>query len=128
MSDIEPPPPRVHHLIARHAEGTLWLARYIERVENLARLLDVTNTFARDADDTRNWLSILRINGDQVEFYKRHQEANQATVADFYVLDGDNPTSVQTAMAAARLGYRCHIYTDERDSPASQVAAATTVA
>ncbi len=33
-----------------------------------------------------------------------------------------------TAMAAARLGYRCHIYTDERDSPAAQVAAATTVA
>lgn len=33
-----------------------------------------------------------------------------------------------TAMAAARLGYRCHIYTEERDSPASQVAAATTVA
>ncbi len=102
MSDIEPPPPRVHHLIARHAESTLWLARYIERVENLARLLDVTNTFARDADDTRNWLSILRINGDQVEFYKRHQEANQVTVADFYILDADNPTSVQTAMAAAR--------------------------
>jgi len=102
MSDTEPLIPRVHHLIARHAESTLWLARYIERVENLARLLDVTNTFARDADDTRNWLSILRINGDQVEFYKRHQEANQATVADFYVLDADNPTSVQTAMAAAR--------------------------
>jgi 5-(carboxyamino)imidazole ribonucleotide synthase len=33
-----------------------------------------------------------------------------------------------TAMAAARLGYRCHIYTDEQDSPASQVAAVTTVA
>jgi len=33
-----------------------------------------------------------------------------------------------TAMAAARLGYRCHIYTDEHDSPASQVAATTTVA
>ena len=32
-----------------------------------------------------------------------------------------------TAMAAARLGYRCHIYTDEKDSPASQVSAATTV-
>jgi 5-(carboxyamino)imidazole ribonucleotide synthase len=33
-----------------------------------------------------------------------------------------------TAMAAARLGYPCHIYTDEADSPASQVAAKTTVA
>ena len=33
-----------------------------------------------------------------------------------------------TAMAAARLGYPCHIYTDENDSPAAQVAAKTTVA
>jgi 5-(carboxyamino)imidazole ribonucleotide synthase len=33
-----------------------------------------------------------------------------------------------TAMAAAQLGYRCHIFTPERDSPASQVAAHTTVA
>lgn len=33
-----------------------------------------------------------------------------------------------TAIAAARLGYRCHIYTPENDSPASQVADRTTVA
>ncbi|HEY4133817.1 MAG TPA: 5-(carboxyamino)imidazole ribonucleotide synthase [Alphaproteobacteria bacterium] len=33
-----------------------------------------------------------------------------------------------TAMAAARLGYPCHVYTDETDSPAAQVAAKTTVA
>jgi len=33
-----------------------------------------------------------------------------------------------TALAAARLGYRCRIFTPERDSPASQVAVGTTVA
>lgn len=33
-----------------------------------------------------------------------------------------------SAMAAARLGYRCHILTPEPDSPASQVSAATTLA
>ncbi|MEX6723529.1 5-(carboxyamino)imidazole ribonucleotide synthase [Parapedomonas caeni] len=32
------------------------------------------------------------------------------------------------ALAAAELGYRCHIYTPEHDSPASHVAAATTIA
>ncbi|MFA7429690.1 MAG: 5-(carboxyamino)imidazole ribonucleotide synthase [Rhodospirillaceae bacterium] len=32
------------------------------------------------------------------------------------------------ALAAARLGYRCHIFTPEKDSPAAQVAAACTVA
>ncbi|MHB1218226.1 MAG: 5-(carboxyamino)imidazole ribonucleotide synthase [Alphaproteobacteria bacterium] len=33
-----------------------------------------------------------------------------------------------TAIAAARLGYRCHIFTPERDGPASQVSYATTIA
>ncbi len=33
-----------------------------------------------------------------------------------------------TALAAARLGYRCHVFTPERDSPAAQVSAQTTVA
>ncbi len=32
-----------------------------------------------------------------------------------------------SALAAARLGYRCHILTPERDSPATQVAAASTI-
>lgn len=90
------------HLIARHAESALWLARYMERIESVARLLDVTNMFARDADDTRNWLSILRINGDTEAFHKRHAEPNLANVAAFYVLDGTNLTSIQTAIEAAR--------------------------
>jgi 5-(carboxyamino)imidazole ribonucleotide synthase len=33
-----------------------------------------------------------------------------------------------TAMAAAELGYRCHIFCPEKDSPAAQVSAKTTVA
>jgi len=99
--DTIPPRHRVH-LIARHAESTLWLARYIERIENMARILDVTNTFARDADDSRNWLSIPRINGDLVEFYKKHTEATQRTVGEFYLLDETNPTSVQSFITAGR--------------------------
>ena len=90
------------HLIARHAESNLWLARYMERIENLARLLDVTNTFARDAGDTRNWQSILRINGDLDAFYVKHPVASQASVGHFYLLDADSSTSVQAAIASAR--------------------------
>jgi 5-(carboxyamino)imidazole ribonucleotide synthase len=33
-----------------------------------------------------------------------------------------------TALAAARLGYRCHVFADEPDSPAAQVCGAATVA
>ena len=94
--------PRANHLIARHAEATLWLARYMERIENIARILDVTNTFARDADDTQNWLSIPRINGDLAAFTKKHAQATQRSVGEFYLLDADNYTSVQVCIGFAR--------------------------
>lgn len=87
------------HLIARHAESAIWLARYIERIENLARLLDVTKTFSHEDAD---WLTILRINGDAVDFHKRYPEASQANVARFYLLDADTTSSVQSAIAAAK--------------------------
>jgi 5-(carboxyamino)imidazole ribonucleotide synthase len=42
-------------------------------------------------------------------------------------LVGGGQLGRMSAMAAARLGYRCHILTREADSPASQVAAAVTI-
>ncbi len=90
------------HLIARHAGSALWLARYMERIENLARLLDVTKTFAGDAEGGGNWLSLLRIIGDQTAFFAKHVTPEAASVAHFYLLDGDNPTSVQSSIRYAR--------------------------
>ena len=91
-----------HHLIARHAGSALWFARYMERIENLARLLDVTKTFASEGEAGRNWLSLLRINGDGAEFFAKHDHADAISVARFYLLDATTPASVQTAIAYAR--------------------------
>jgi uncharacterized alpha-E superfamily protein len=87
------------HLIARHAASAMWLARYMERIENLARLLDVTKTFA---DEDSDWLLLLRINGDVRAFFDRFDAVGHDSVARFYLLDSDNPTSVQAAITAAR--------------------------
>ena len=76
-----------HHLIARHAGSALWLARYMERIENLARLLDVTKTFARDAEGGRNWMSLLRINGDAEGFFAKYDAPEATSVAHFYLLE-----------------------------------------
>jgi uncharacterized alpha-E superfamily protein len=87
-------------LLARNADDLLWLARYIERVENLARILDVTQVFARDAGD--QWRMVLRINADERRFLALHAEANALNVAGFYLLDRSNPTSIPAAIARAR--------------------------
>ena len=65
------PPPR------RSAENLFWLARYIERAENLARILDVQETFARDSGGSQDWRLVLVINADAEAFFKRHAEADR---------------------------------------------------
>jgi uncharacterized alpha-E superfamily protein len=90
------------HLIGRHALSAIWFARYMERIENLARLLDVTKTFSRDGGEGRNWLAILHINGDEEAFFAENPTADLARVTRFYLLDRDNPSSVQSAIAAAK--------------------------
>ena len=41
---------------------------------------------------------------------------------------GDGQLGRMIAIAAARLGYRCHTFADQPDSPAAQVCAASTLA
>ncbi len=43
--------------LSRYAEALFWLARYMERIENLARVLDVTDTFVRHGVDQSGWRS-----------------------------------------------------------------------
>jgi len=89
-------------LLSRHAEAAFWLARYVERAENLARMLDVQNVFAADTRDPASWRSILTLNSDEARFLENHEQADRESVTQFYVLDQDNPTSIVAAIHAAR--------------------------
>ena len=79
-----------------------WLARYVERAENLARILDVNETFSRDRTGGQNWLSIVQLNADVAPFFARHAVASADTVLRFYVTDASNPTSIVSVIRAAR--------------------------
>jgi uncharacterized alpha-E superfamily protein len=89
-------------LLARHAEAAFWMARYVERAENLARLLDVQQVFASDSRDPGSWRSMLLLNSDETRFLENHESVNRASVTQFYVLDQDNPTSIISAVHWAR--------------------------
>jgi uncharacterized alpha-E superfamily protein len=89
-------------LLSRHAEAAFWLARYVERAENLARLLDVQHVFAADSRDPGSWRSILMLNSDEARFLKTHDQVDRESVIQFYVLDQDNPTSIIAAVHMAR--------------------------
>ncbi|MFV3128663.1 alpha-E domain-containing protein [Niveispirillum sp. KHB5.9] len=89
-------------LLARYAECIFWMARYMERAENLSRILDVHETFARDSYGSTNWLPILRLNADEKRFFELYPTATAKNVLNFYVLEQQNPTSIIAAIAAAR--------------------------
>jgi len=93
-------------LLARYAEGLFWMGRYLERVENLARLIDVTQTFEMPARPFESWYSLIRINADEERFAERGYARESAAVKQFYLLDHDNPTGMPAAMEAARTNAR----------------------
>ena len=81
-------------LLSRYAECIFWLARFVERAEDLARILDVNETFSRDARGSQNWLSIVQLNADEKRFFEKHPIATADAVIRFYVTDVENPTSI----------------------------------
>ncbi len=94
--------PRGPLLLSRYAEALFWFARYMERVENMARVLDVTDTFVRHGADQSGWESVVRINADEKNFYARYDAPNAKTVPQFYLLDRENPNSIASCLFAAR--------------------------
>ncbi len=93
-------------MLSRTADHLFWMARYIERAENTARMLDVTLTTAllpqspRQAE--RSWRAMLGISELQHSFDAVHAGMNAAAVLDFMVRDPSNPSSIYACLQAAR--------------------------
>ncbi len=93
-------------LLSRDAEGLFWMARYLERVENLARLIDVTQSFESPGFETDAWFGLIRINADEKNFAARGFSPDAVHVKRFYLLDRGNPTSVPGNLEDARTNAR----------------------
>jgi uncharacterized alpha-E superfamily protein len=89
-------------LLARFAESSFWMARYMERAENLARILDVNETFAQNNEGVKEWLPIVQLHSDAERFFEVHEAATADAVLHFYVLDRSNPTSITANVQMAR--------------------------
>jgi uncharacterized alpha-E superfamily protein len=89
-------------LLSRYAEAVFWMARYVERAENLARILDVQETFSRDSRGSNHWLPVLELYSDAERFKADHGEATPEKVIHFYLLDRENPGSIISSVGYAR--------------------------
>ena len=95
-------------MLSRVAHSLYWMSRYIERAENLSRLLDVNIRFLldfRDFSDARpgeHWGAVLAGSGDAELFARHYGAADSRSVIGFLALDRRNPNSILSCVVAAR--------------------------
>jgi uncharacterized alpha-E superfamily protein len=93
-------------MLSRTADHLYWMARYTERAENLARLLDVTHQMSlvpqSVAVQNQNWGAILALNSLEDAFARSYDEVNAENVLRFMVCDPGNPNSIYSCLRAAR--------------------------
>lgn len=94
-------------MLGRSADALYWLARYVERADNLARLIDVgrRTTGVGDAGD-EDWDAIIRSAGCGDRYYATHERADQAAVVDFLLFSLQSPCSIRSCLRSARRNAR----------------------
>ncbi len=91
-------------MLARTVENVYWLARYLERAENTARLVSVNTHLLLDlpAGIAPGWLPLVDITGSRALFDSRYERAGEHDVVQFLIADRDNPGSLVSSLDLAR--------------------------
>ena len=87
-------------MISRVAEHCFWMARYLERAENTARVLEVNHTMLLDfhVPVDQQWKPLLIISG--IHDYPEEPTADH--VQEYMTWDRENPFSIISSLAWAR--------------------------
>ena len=97
-------------MLGRSANGIFWLFRYLERAENIARLVEAGFRMAltRDAADASDeWRSVIVTLGLQAPYQAKFgREYHGAQVFNFVLRDKDNPGNVLAMSENARTNAR----------------------
>ena len=97
-------------MLSRTADNLYWLARYVERAEYLARILDTTLRLTAlplaYVGTSNEWESAVATAGCAKPFFAAYSEANEETVTEFLAFSTDNPSSIRNCIETARLNAR----------------------
>ena len=93
-------------MLSRTADHLFWMARYMERAENTARMLDVNYQMSllpqSEGAAERGWRGLLSINEISGDFAQRNREVTAKSVIDYMVNDEKNGSSIRSCLMAAR--------------------------
>lgn len=95
-------------LLSSVAERVYWMARYVERAENTARIILVNNNLLLDMPRgiELGWDPLVAITGNADVFHEHYDEANERNVVRFLVADTHNPNCIVCSLAQARENLR----------------------
>ena len=101
-------------MLSRVANLVYWMARYLERAENTARIVDVNAQLVLDlqsrqaADDPKSWEPLVYVTGDEDKFFELYgEDVTERAVIEFMLFDKRNPSSLISCIAFARENARC---------------------
>lgn len=93
-------------MLGRTAASLFWMSRYVERAENMARLLEVgyrISLMPRAVEGHRDdWRSTLTSAASETSYFAKHQDITTSEVIHHLLFDEDNPSSVRTCLETAR--------------------------
>ena len=93
-------------MLSRTADHLFWMARYTERAENTARMLDVNVQTALLPQSARaaeqGWRAMLSISELLSDFDDKYGLMTAKDVLDYMVRDPDNPSSIAACLSQAR--------------------------
>ena len=93
-------------MLSRTADHLFWMARYMERAENTARLLDVnyqTSLLPQSSESAiQAWKGLLSISELTDDYLELHKEVTPKDVMEFMVSEPRNPSSILSCLRAAR--------------------------
>lgn len=93
-------------MLSRTAEQLYWTGRYVERAENMARILDVSYRLAvqgrQPSKEGSEWLSVLDILCAERLYAETRGQVTEDGVVAFCTVDRDNPSSIYNCIRTAR--------------------------
>lgn len=95
-------------MLSRVANTLYWMVRYVERADNLARLIDVNEQVLLDFESLDSerlrgfWNPIILSTGDEEAFHKLYDDVGSYQVIRFLTTDTRNPNSIVSCIGLAR--------------------------
>ncbi|MGF1643175.1 MAG: alpha-E domain-containing protein [Thiotrichales bacterium] len=91
-------------MLSRVAENLYWMARYLERAENTARLINSTTQVLLDLPHGAafGWDVLLHVAGLDALYREHYTQPNEADIVRFLIQDETNPSSILSCVNIAR--------------------------